>query len=302
MILILSETSDIPTIKLISMMKNRGIDYSVIYADELTNIEWDLSHNNLVVNGIDVLSCKSVWFRRPCFDSYIHLLSSDLIPDFKNHLIQEKEVLFDAILCKIFDTCPKHIGNPQFQNMNKLKILQRAKKCGFQIPETIITTNKKTLANKSYISKPISEVFVRNIGKCSCYSYTENVIMSDILPRFHPALFQTKISTRFECKVIYLNGETYSMAMIPYPVGFMADIREDTINHPVKCIPVSLSKNICIKLNKLFDSLNLNFGIVDFIADDDTWFFIEINPIGQFDDIVQCGNYPVYDELLSYLK
>ncbi|KWW30824.1 MAG: RimK-like protein [bacterium P3] len=302
MILILSETSDIPTIKLVTLMKSHHVDYRIIYADELTDVKWDLLNDNLRVNNIDVLSCKSVWFRRPCFDSYIHLVSGDLISDFTKHLIQEKKVLFDAILSKIFDVCPKHIGNPLFQNTNKLDVLQKAKKCGFQIPETIITTNKKTLANKPYVSKPISEVFVRDIDGCLCYSYTENIKLSEVQQKFHYALFQEKIKKEFECKAIFLNGKTYAMAMVPQTAESMTDIRNYSLGSMVMYSPVSLSKPICIKLEELFGCLNLNFGIVDLIIDETTCYFTEINPIGQFDDIVQCGNYPVYDEILKYLE
>jgi hypothetical protein len=316
MILIITEKNDIPSHQVIALMQNQNISHKVIFTDEKDiNVYVNISANDEVTIFIEdnpIETFSAVWFRRTNFYSYLFIeekVPNNIQYEISEYLSYEKKILFEFILKYLHQYAVNTIGNPIFStnNVNKLEILCLAKECGFQIPQTEITNLKRNLQhNHNLISKPIGEIFFRQIENEFYQSSTTFVdtLANEIADNFFYSLFQENVTKKIELKVIFFNRKTYSVA-------YFTQMKEDTLidsrnfqfENDIKITPFQIPCDIEDKLNFLFDRLNLNFGVVDFIIDDNNNFiFLELNPVGQFHDIVTIGNYSLYHDIFQFLQ
>src|SRR5688500_5360277 len=70
------------------------------------------------------------------------------------------------------------------------------------------------------------------------------------------------------------------------------DFRKYNEKKPNRYVPFKLPDEIDQKIKLLFKKIDLNTGSVDLIVDkDDNYFFLEINPVGQFGMVSDPCNY-----------
>jgi len=76
-----------------------------------------------------------------------------------------------------------------------------------------------------------------------------------------------------------------------------------TYDQDTRIIPYILPKKIKHKIDKLFNISNLNSGTFDMIlSENNTYYFLEINPFGQFDLIEKTTNAGIYKKISRWLK
>ena len=74
------------------------------------------------------------------------------------------------------------------------------------------------------------------------------------------------------------------------------------MENPNRYEPYNLPKKVEIKLKVLMEQLGLNTGSIDMIkALDDNYYFLEVNPSGQFGMTAMPCNYPLYEKIAEYL-
>lgn len=66
-------------------------------------------------------------------------------------------------------------------------------------------------------------------------------------------------------------------------------------------MPYCLPKNIEQKIHLLMQSLDLNSGSLDFIKSGSKYYFLEVNPVGQFLGMSVLCNYLLEKEIAEYL-
>jgi glutathione synthase/RimK-type ligase-like ATP-grasp enzyme len=80
------------------------------------------------------------------------------------------------------------------------------------------------------------------------------------------------------------------------------DFRNYNNDLPNRIIPFSLSRDYSDKLRKVAKKLNLFSGSFDILVDKkDNYFFLEINPVGQFGMVSFPCNYYIEREIAKYL-
>lgn len=80
------------------------------------------------------------------------------------------------------------------------------------------------------------------------------------------------------------------------------DFRKYDDKLPNRCVPYILPNKIENALRDLMNSLNLNTGSIDLIVDtQDNYYFLEINPVGQFGMVSQPCNYYLEKKVAEYL-
>ena len=164
MILIITESVDIPSQRVIAFLRKSAIAFRAVFIDkEDANIEINVDGDKILIDDINIESFTGVWLRRFNFHSYLFL---DKEIDTANrqlleYLSNEKKQLFEYVLNRIYAKVKNVIGHPDYIEMNKLQTLQEAKNVGFIIPQTqVIVEKKKLISNvSSLISKPIGECF-----------------------------------------------------------------------------------------------------------------------------------------------
>ncbi len=141
------------------------------------------------------------------------------------NLLDESRALIEFIHYLIEKESVITIGSFFSNNVNKLIVLDTAKKCGLDVPESFVVTTKQDLLNiqnnhrgKYLITKAIYEGIYRPDVKdiYQYYSYVERLTLNSInnFPdHFYPSLVQVEIEKELELRIFYIHGFCYSMAI-----------------------------------------------------------------------------------------
>ena len=334
MILILSTTGDISTSEVAEWLLHYNKEYTVINTDENPAYSIKLSKDNMYLemegesDVIDLSQVTSIWNRRLGFNpheyaySYLNRKAKSDFWDwsFQSKMVErESKLLFDYIHYALDHKCLKTLGNYSSNVVNKLVVLDIAAEMGINIPETYIINAKSCLLDllkqteekgKCLISKPIGEIIYRhkkNKSEETFYStYVEKVdrALVNAMPNiFFPSLFQVEIKKDYELRIFYLRGDFYAMAIFSQEYEMArTDFRKYSGEKPLKCVPYSLPDEIKKKLKKLMDMLSLNTGSIDMIVDTaQKYYFLEVNPSGQFGMTSEPCNYYLEKKIAQYL-
>ncbi|MDR2836943.1 MAG: grasp-with-spasm system ATP-grasp peptide maturase [Bacteroidales bacterium] len=196
-------------------------------------------------------------------------------------------------------------------HLNKLIVLDKADIVGLDVPKYIITTQKKDLElflkeHKFVITKAIDNPFTVKLNNYWLSTYTEKItqdIVDNLQDSFHLTFFQQEIIKKFEIRSFYLKSKFYSMAIFSQTdEQTKTDFRHYNDDKPNRTVPFKLPENIEIKLLALMRELELESGSIDIIyGTDDKFYFLEVNPIGQFGMVSYPCNYNLEHEIAKEL-
>lgn len=126
--------------------------------------------------------------------------------------------------------------------------------------------------------------------------------LQNLSDHFFPSLFQKLIEKDFEIRTFYFFGVCYSMAIFSQKdEQTKLDFRNYNYNHPNGNIPFLLPNEIVSKVQRLFKSLKLNTGSIDFIYCKGYYYFLEINPVGQYGMVDYPCNYDLDNIIVKKL-
>lgn len=222
---------------------------------------------------------------------------------------QEIDILHEYVVSRIWQSTPINLGSPIF-DLNRLIVLDAAKKTGLNVPDFNIVTNTSNLkkihsSKHSLVTKAISNgLYDVHDGK-RFYTYTESipdsfVDASEKDVALFPSLIMEQIEKAFEIRAFFLDNKVFSMALWSQENDeSKVDYR---INTPKVQIPYKLGNKIEQKLIRLFNKLNLNTGSADLImTPKGECYFLEINPVGQFGMTSIPCNYNLEKLVAKYL-
>lgn len=190
MILIISESTDHNTNEVIQWLIhnkarfiriNRG-DRLSLQKMQITNGKSGHSFTLLSKrNGeINLDEITAVWYRRGELHFQLPNLNfiqnTDLKRQIYQHLMQEKIILEDFLQYLLYAI--PHVGTYKMRGVNKLIVLDQARKLGIEIPDTTVISEKKQLNTpKKLIAKSISEVFspTTEAGRFIAYRICESL-------------------------------------------------------------------------------------------------------------------------------
>lgn len=293
MITIISEINDITTSSFVKYCRARGCDVIRI---------------NCNINPISFynqISCISgpIWFRRffyPKFEEQYECEFNNTLNRYKNKEIQE-------VISFCFDNLSVFkLGNFKYCRVNKLVTLQIATSVGLKTPEFIITNDYEEIKN---FKKSVGEIIVKSSYEpFSGFGFTSftDLVNIEILKNKNfkfPSFYQKKVDKKIEIRTLFLSDKFYSMAIFSQTnEKTKIDFRNYDYLTPNRLSPIDLPSEIEIKLKALMDKLKLNFGVIDLIlSPDNEYHFLEVNPVGQFDDLLRIGNYNIYESILKTL-
>lgn len=192
------------------------------------------------------------------------------------------------------------------QASDKPEQLVRAQHLGLLVPETLITTEPaearafcETLA-WDVVVKPIGSGTVRGLTPdCDQLVYTTGLEVRNAgnLERVRgcPTLFQRRLHRDTDIRVTIVGGRCFA-ADLRLPTDLRAtatDCRRDNMQH-VMYAPRELPTVIRNALIQLTRSYNLEFAAIDLILDTDgTYWFLELNPAGQWAWIEEYTGLPI---------
>ena len=120
---------------------------------------------------------------------------------------------------------------------------------------------------------------------------------------FAPSLVQRLVPKQYELRVFYLDGECYTMATFSQQRQRSAmDFRNIDWKDPPRQVPYQLPRQVAEHAHSLMTALGLNSGSLDIIkGTDDRYYFLEVNPIGQFGMVAFPCNYPLFEKIALHL-
>ena len=265
--------------------------------------DFQLCYKGQKVNISDV---KSVWYRRGgmSFAEENFEFEDNFQKKYTNQDFSVlKRYLFDKLGKK------KSINNYNSRNVNKLIALDTAKYCGLNIPDTLITSDKKELQifikkHKNIITKAISESPIN--PESQSFFYTEKVskkLFEDLPQTFFTSLFQECLDKTLEIRTFYMHEKLYSMAIFSQSdKQTSVDFRRYKGSTPNRNVPFKLPKKVKRNVVKFMKAIGLNCGSLDFVYTKEKKFvFLEVNPVGQFGMVSYPCNYELEKVIANYL-
>ncbi|MDN3692471.1 grasp-with-spasm system ATP-grasp peptide maturase [Chryseobacterium tructae] len=284
-----------------------------INGDDLLNKDFyiDISNSEFNFNNqkIDNQIVNTIWFRRTFDEDFLNI-EPKIFNEFhnnktlENHLFSELRTIYNFL--ESFLESSVWI-NKYSQSLNKLKTLKLAEKHGLNIPETYITNRieiiNKLAIEKNLITKPISDAVMLFDNDSHYMMYTSEV--SEIKNEGHifPTKVQSKIDKKFELRIFYIDDVFYSMAIFSQnDKKTKVDFRNYNYKKSNRSVPYKLPIKIESSLKELVKELDLKTCSIDMIVSkDEEYYFLEINPVGQFGMVSHPCNYHLEEQMSLYI-
>lgn len=262
------------------------------------------------VISIDTKYIKAYWYRRSylnigcefindiyCENNIIKVLNSYKYDENKSAII---------FLNKILNR-KKSINKFEDNDISKLNVLNIAQGLGLMIPDTLVCDSKKDLME--FYIKHSGAIVTKSIGDpTSFYKYnfhcnTSTVDICNYPEIFSLSLFQQMVLKYVELRIFYFNKKFFSSAIFSQSnEKTKIDLKNYDDGNQNKIVPFKLPVYFESKLFDLMKHLNLKSGSIDVIITPNLdYVFLEVNPIGQFEQVSIPCNYDLFKEVANYL-
>lgn len=272
--------------------------------------DFTLKNDKITISFSEI---KTIWYRR----GLLNISTKTIKSKFPNHkfvnnlsiyLSQEYLHFNYAVLDLLYSK--SHINRSSDVHTNKISNLYKAFQCGLDIPDSIITKQKTDVISfklkyKSVISKAIHYGnYIENNLSIGCYTNElTNELIEELPDEFWPSLVQVKLDKLFELRIFYLHGEVYTSAIFSQnDKKTQVDFRKYNYEKPNRTPPFELPINIKQKLRMFMESINMNCGSIDIVVTKDLkYYFLEVNPVGQFQQVSYPCNYFLEEKVAQFL-
>lgn len=314
MVLIFSIDGDLSTDIVISWLKQYNHPYIRINAKDLLVDEVYINFNEeyLNIGNKEILfsEIQSIWYRRFSLDGTNELKKLSNRLDFEIASLINKE--FTSISNGIINMLrhKRWLTHPDSTNLNKISVLQAAKIVGLDVPLTLVSNNKENLitilSQRKIITKSAYSFKFLHSNKGVFTMYTSRISedeLNDFPLKFSPSMLQEEIKKMYEIRTFFLVDNFYSMAIFSQQNKQTAlDFRRYAWDRPNRYVPYRLPIEVEKKLRKLLKKINLNCASLDIIRGvNGKYYFIEINPVGQFGMVDFPCNYGLHKKIAMQL-
>lgn len=300
MILIITKNKESTTDEVIKWLLVMGKKFIRVNEDEVFEIKTKEKRIYVQsnVNSFFIDDIISVWYRRGGL-KFQRLQYEN--PSVDIHMNEHQHWLEDYII-KTLES-KKHINKQSNCHINKLLVLKKAENAGLDIPHYYLTENTENVKLGQTIVKPVAgNPTLENMSEKAYGVMYTTVIDQHVKGNFFISFFQEKIEKDFEIRTFYLNGKCWSMAIFSQKdQQTKVDYRKYNDKKPNRNVPYKLPDSIEQKIYQLMQSLDLNCGSIDFIKRNNTFYFLEVNPIGQFLNVSRTCNYLLDRKIAEYL-
>lgn len=321
-IMILSESSDKSTDLVCHWLHHWNVPFLRLNKENEINPIINIEYSNTCIkvhilkNGTiyDFSNIKKTWFRRGYFlfryIKDIPTLPLETNKSIKEYLACEGKTIENYLYYYLNKGIT--INYPSNYNYNKLIALNEAQKVGLLVPQFLLSVNPDKMKAFVFkegdcISKSIQDMNGIEINNtCIFIGNTIRVDTNSICPRGHwYSLLQKEIKKKYELRIFYFKGKIYTMAIFSQMnEDSYLDFRDVDVNgpHPNRMVPYNLSAEMAGKIRKLMRNLKLESGSIDIIVDkNNKYYFLEVNPVGQFNFVSEICNYNIEKDIANFL-
>ena len=321
-VLIFSISSDKSTYQVCDWLRHLGQKYIVITLETDVRIlsvrpdgEFLLSINGVELHSSDI---KCTWYRRGEINILPYKIGIPKDTDKSTESLYRGANRFinyelGGTVAHIYHWLRKkpHLDSISTANVNKLVVLDEAMRLGLTIPTWAVLSSKNEVEQfretvGEIITKPVAGGGYFETDTHYVQVYTEvadDKFISNLQGQFFPTFFQQMVEKEFEIRSFMLNGKLYSMAIFSQQNEQTAvDFRHYDKKRPNRNIPFKLPTEIedkLITLAKRFGMSTCSFDLI--YGKDGTYYFLEVNPVGQFGMTSYPCNYHIEKKIATYL-
>ena len=311
-IIVLTTEGDPSSSEVIHWMNRLG--GNVIRINSLLDLQnFVLEHPDVMFLGTIPSKCdrtliRGIWYRRhPALLSAITITNTSSDIEMDKFFTSEQKALFDAF-CKLHKD-KKWLNRHYNSRISKISQLIEAKNVGLDFPESRIISSKNEITKfhfQKIIIKPIQDVSHIHINGEPYTQYTTvctKEMIDQLNDTFFPCLCQKFIDKNLEIRAFFLDGKIYGMGICStFDEQTKIDFRRYNRKHPNRVIPYKLPNHIEEKIKLLMRNLSLNCGSLDLIlGNDGRYYFLEVNPVGQFGMVSKPCNYYLERAIANFL-
>ncbi len=244
---------------------------------------------------------KSIYFRAPAYlrDNYRPNLSVD------EQLSRSQWAAFIRSLT-VFEKI-LWVNHPQATYKAEIKPYQLyiARKLGFDVPNTVITNtahHHDILGKKeSVIIKTLDPVILQKDTE-EAFIYTNTVNSEELLKSNisgAPVILQEALIPKVDVRVTVVGDAVFSVDIRQNGKGIDGDWRleKNNVQYTTTTLPPEI-RDRCVALVR---TLGLKFGGIDLALHDDKYFFLEINPTGEWAWLLDRTNLEIDKEITKLL-
>lgn len=302
-ILIISNRYDYATDHVTSYLSEIGASYLRLNRDQLSNLSISIIPDEKILYGetknfefkISPSSLKSIYFRAPTFlrNNY------DLNKSPENYFFNNQWASFIRSLIIFEDIL--WVNHPQSTYSAEIKPYQlyKAREMGFKIPHTIITNSndQANLFNENKLAIKTLDPMKLNIKGKEAFIFTniiknEDLVNEDISTA--PVILQNALVPKVDIRATVVGDTVFAVSIKKEGKGINTDWR---FEEGVQYEEIELPKDILEKCVKFTKELGLKFGGIDLALYDENYYFIEINPTGQWAWLMKHTNYEIDKEI-----
>ncbi|MGO7733236.1 alpha-L-glutamate ligase [Rhizobium leguminosarum] len=178
-----------------------------------------------------------------------------------------------------------------------------AQKIGLSLPRTLVTSNPGAAREFIRAMAPNRVVFKPFLATLQSWRETRIIETTDVerldLVRLAPVIFQEYIAGA-DLRVTLIGDRIFAAEIDARTTSYPFDMRmviEEAILRPI-----DLPDRLAEALLKLQRTLNLDYGAVDLRrTDDGEYFFLEVNPAGQWLFVEERTGLPIAQAMANYL-
>ncbi|MBL9081829.1 MAG: hypothetical protein JNK76_08500 [Planctomycetales bacterium] len=309
-VLLLSTKHDYSTDHVVWQLRQLGLSYVRLNRDQLPQMQLELEPTPPSLVGksehqtfeITSETLRSIYFRAPVFlrDNY-----QPSIPPEEQFARSQWAAFIRALT--VFDSA-FWINHPTPTYQAEIKPLQLATAAavGFRIPRTVVTNSAKATALKSLGSQLATKVLdgvVLRVNEQEGFIYTHIVTSGELAEgeiSSAPIIVQEAIVPKVDIRVTVVGDRAFAAEIVSASGdGFSNDWRINKSN--IQYRPITLPSNVENRCLQLVRKLGLVFGGIDLALRGGEYFFIEINPTGEWAWLMPHTKYPIDYEIANML-
>ncbi len=321
MIVILSSSSDFSTSQVIDWLLFYKAGFVRLSDEDALDIQISLTNESgpsdttITCPGKDPISFAAIntyWYRRGFVrNTYSPLSGNNPQSTYISRFIFEEHQAVNEALNALFKSDINHLGAFKDNFLNKLDVLNAARRLGLQIPNTLVTTQKKDIESfierfPKCITKAITNGFTFKIKETTYFLHTialDATKVEGFPERFPSILVQEQLPKKYELRIFFLKDKFYSSVIFSQnDPKTSLDFRNYNNEKPNRVCPFTLPETIEQNLRNLMQHFDIKTGSIDLVVtEDDRFVFLEVNPIGQFRQVSNPCNYYLEEKIAKTL-
>lgn len=271
------------------------------------NWQWNAGKRQAI--SLDEVGC--VWFRR----HRLPIMPAEVSEAHAEYCLREADWFLRGAVCSLGAGSRRvaWMSHPTSVRLADAKIYQLAlaRSLGFNVPDTLVSNDpgevreffkqKKT----DIVAKPLRLGYF-DYGDRQTSVYTSRVEWADLQDDgaigIAPVVYQELLPKLYDIRVTVVGRKIFAAAIdsqsVPSATLDWRKADTDNLGHLRHSLPADLGA-LCLKY---VESLGLNYGALDLVlTPDGEYFFLEINPNGQWLWLEERLGFPISDEIASWL-